>query len=478
MRAVLNDVHSGLNESAADRLVHVSSIGVVRAELAAARAAGRPVAIAGGRHAMGGQQFCDGGVVLDMRALNRVLGLDSARGLVEVEAGIEWPGLITELGAAQSSGDRPWVIAQKQTGADRMTIGGSIAANVHGRGLTMRPFVDDIESFVIVAADGAVRECSREQNRELFALAVGGYGLFGCIVSARLRLVRRSVVERVVELVSIDRLLTRVAERISDGFRYGDFQFATDPTSADFLHRGVFSCYRPVDAERRTSPANAMLTREDWRELIRLAHTDKRRAFERYSQHYLETSGQLYYSDEHQLSEYEDGYHRRIDTAMGTPGRGSEMISELYVPRGQLIDFMQAAAQDFRAHEIDVIYGTVRFIESDGLSYLAWAREPWACVIFNLHTEHTPAAIERTAAAFRRLIDLALARGGSYFLTYHRWASRRQVEACYPQFAEFLRLKRLFDPEELFQSDWYRHYRSMFADSLASPGEPQREQRT
>jgi hypothetical protein len=29
-----------------------------------------------------------------------------------------------------------------------------------------------------------------------------------------------------------------------------------------------------------------------------------------------------------------------------------------------------------------------------------------------------------------------------------------------------LRLKREHDPGEVFQSDWYRHYREMFADRL------------
>ena len=53
-----------------------------------------------------------------------------------------------------------------------------------------------------------------------------------------------------------------------------------------------------------------------------------------------------------------------------------------------------------------------------------------------------------------------------YYLTYHRWATRRQVEAGYPQFVEFLRLKRKYDPDERFQSDWYRHYRAMFAAAL------------
>ena len=85
-------------------------------------------------------------------------------------------------------------------------------------------------------------------------------------------------------------------------------------------------------------------------------------------------------------------------------------------------------------------------------------------MIFNVHTVHTPAGLDRSAAAFRRLIDHGLRYGGSYFLTYHRWATRRQVEAAHPRFPEFLRLKQRYDPDGRFQSDWYRHHRNMFAD--------------
>jgi FAD/FMN-containing dehydrogenase len=84
-------------------------------------------------------------------------------------------------------------------------------------------------------------------------------------------------------------------------------------------------------------------------------------------------------------------------------------------------------------------------------------------VIFNLHVTHDPEGVAKAADAFRALIDCAIPYGGSYYLTYHRWARKDQVEACYPQFAEFLRLKRKYDPDEVFQSDWYRHYREMFA---------------
>jgi hypothetical protein len=36
------------------------------------------------------------------------------------------------------------------------------------------------------------------------------------------------------------------------------------------------------------------------------------------------------------------------------------------------------------------------------------------------------------------------------------------VAACYPRFEEFLRLKRRYDPEGRFQSEWYRHYAALF----------------
>ncbi len=142
---------------------------------------------------------------------------------------------------------------------------------------------------------------------------------------------------------------------------------------------------------------------------------------------------------------------------------GSEVIGEIYVPRARLVDFMGAAAADLRAHGVDLIYGTVRLIARDSESFMPWAGQDYACVIFNLHTPHTAQGIEATAAAMRRLIDLAIVRRGSFYLTYSRAATVSQVQACYPQFAQFLELKRQYDPRERFQSNWYRHYRDQFA---------------
>jgi FAD/FMN-containing dehydrogenase len=450
----VNDVHSRLNATGVDEIIGIDSLEAIQAALARARELGKPVAICGGRHAMGGQQFCSGGLLLDTRRLSRVLAFDLEQRTVEIEAGIQWPALLEALASS------PFTFAQKQTGADDLSIGGAVSANVHGRGLTMRPFIDDVESLALVAADGEAMRCSRVENPELFALAIGGYGLFGVVYSVTLRLVPRRTLERVVELATIEDLVPAFDDRIAAGFVYGDFQFAIDPYSDDFLRRGVFSCYRPV-ANRPLPAGQRALSENDWRNLLRLAHTDKSRAFDLYTQHYLATTGQLYQSDAHQLAFYAGGYHDDV-------GPGSEMITEIYVPRSRLADFMREAGDELRRNEADVVYGTVRLIERDDESFLAWATEPWACVIFNLHVEHTRAGVERAAGAFRLLIDLAIARRGSYYLTYHRWATRAQVEACYPRFVEFLRLKRDYDPGELFQSEWYRHQRALFGSGLAS----------
>ncbi len=465
-RTLVNDVHSELNPTWVARVESPGSLEALQGVVHQARRGGRALSIAGGRHAMGGQQFGTDTVLLDLRGLERIVSFDPRTGRIEVEAGIEWPELVSGYLDLQGEAPQPWGIAQKQTGADRLTVGGSLAANVHGRGLTLRPLVQDIESFVLVDAAGEARRCSRDENGELFRLAIGGYGLFGPVASVTLRLARRQKLQRVVEIADVESLMPAFEARIADGFLYGDFQFAIDPASPDFLRRGVFSCYHPVDPQTPMPEMRRELSGEDWSELLRLAHADKARAFEHYSRYYQSTSGQLYWSDTHQMSWYQDGYHRLLDRTLGTTARATEVITEIYVPQAELACFLGEVADDLRSRAVEVIYGTVRLIERDEETFLPWARESWACTIFNLHTEHSAAGQERSAAAFRALIDAAIRHGGSYYLTYHRHATREQVEACHPRFADFLRAKLERDPDEIFQSDWYRHYRRMFRDVL------------
>jgi FAD/FMN-containing dehydrogenase len=457
----VNDVHSQLNRTRIGAVVRPETVAELQNVVRTAADRGMPMSVCGGRHSMGGQQFCTNGLLVDLTSLNRVVDLDEERGHVTVQAGVQWPELVTHLNWAAAGRAGAWGIIQKQTGADRMTLGGSLAANIHGRGLRLEPIVGDIESFDLVDANGALVHCSRSVNPELFALAIGGYGLFGPMATITLRLAVRHKVQRRVVIGQIERLPELFERRVREGYEYGDFQFATDPNSAEFLRAGVFSCYRPAGSDAVIAEGQHRLTERDWRRLLLLAHTNKSRAFAEYARYYMSTDGQVYWSDTHQLAEYQDDYHGDLDRQLASPVKASEMITELYVPRPELPAFMAAVRADAIQHGFDIIYGTVRLIERDDETVLAWAREPWACVVFNLHVEHSPRGIARAADHFRCLIDRAIEHRGSYYLTYHRWATPEQAKTCHPRLVEFLGRKRTYDPNGVFQSDWYRHHASL-----------------
>lgn len=454
---ILNDTHSRLNPTRVQRVLRPTS----REELRQAIVDSPHLSLAGSRHAMGGQQFATDATCIDTRGLDRILAFDHAKGLVRAEAGIEWPALIRGIREFDQDGTPRWGIRQKQTGASDLTLGGALAANIHGRGLRMAPFVSDIEAFTIITADGDTLECSRTSNPELFSLAIGGYGLFGAISDATLRLSPRAKVRRDVDVIQTTDIMQQFDDEATAGALYGDFQFTIDHESDDFLRRGVYSRYLPVDPQTPIPHDQRYFTEDLWFELLRLARTDRARAFERYAEYYGSTSGQIYETDTHQLSTYVPRYHDRL-TDLPQEAQGSEVISELYVPRDRLVDFLEVSAEIIRSCNARLTYGTTRLIERDTETFLPWARQDFACVIFNLLTPNTSPGVEKTAKTFRCLIDAALQRDGSFFLTYHRYATPDQVEAAYPEIREFLKRKHQFDPNGRFQSDWFRHLDGAF----------------
>ncbi|HEX5476655.1 MAG TPA: hypothetical protein VFX09_02270, partial [Burkholderiales bacterium] len=107
--------------------------------------------------------------------LDRVLRLDEERGLLEVQASIPWTALAEHLGADLSG--LIW---------DTDRLAQAVEANAPAPDGS--PMVAHIEALALVTPDGELRRASRNANGELFALAVGGRGLFGALYSVTLRL--------------------------------------------------------------------------------------------------------------------------------------------------------------------------------------------------------------------------------------------------------------------------------------------------
>ena len=114
----------------------------------------------------------------DASRLDRVLAVDETRGLVEAQSGATWKSLAARL--------RPGDGRAQEVRTTHPTIGESLACNAAGP--DGRPTVSHVQSLTMVTPDGQLRRVDRMTNPGLFALVVGGHGLFGAIYSVTLRL--------------------------------------------------------------------------------------------------------------------------------------------------------------------------------------------------------------------------------------------------------------------------------------------------
>ena len=459
---LVNDVHTGLSPTWVASISRPTSVAEVQSLVKDCGKHSRVISVSGSRHATGGQQFATQSVLLDMRAMNRVIGLDDKTGVLHVEAGIEWPELIQGYLSLQKE-NVSWGIRQKQGGADRMSLGGALSANAHGHSLGSPPIIGDLEWIQVVTADGSVKKCSRRENAELFSLVIGGYGLFGIVTAVGLRLVPRHRIRRHVETRTTAELIALIEGRTAAGAPYGYFQYSIDESSADFLRAGILTTYENVTSATPLGTESADIDAKLLTALLEIAHRDRGSAYRRYAKLELSKDGNVEWSDLHQLSTYPAGYHQEIEKRLGADFVGADLILEVYVPRGELISLLEEARRILLASGMPLIYGTIRFIEQDKDSYLAWAKKRYACVIFSPHSSGETQALRKTGEVCRQLIRAANKRGGSFYLTYNRFATRDELASAYPQFREFLNLKKQYDPRETFQSDWYRYYKGLYA---------------
>ena len=119
-----------------------------------------------------------------LRHSDRILDFDPASGRVEAESGVMLADII------EAFLPRGWFVPVTP-GTKFVTLGGMIAADVHGKNHHKAgSFGDHVESIELMLADGRVLRCSAEENPELFAATRGGMGLTGVIRSATFRMIK------------------------------------------------------------------------------------------------------------------------------------------------------------------------------------------------------------------------------------------------------------------------------------------------
>jgi len=148
-------------------------------------------------------------MTLFMGGCDRFLMFDKDSGLIECETGV----LLSDL--LDLVVPHGW-FSPVVPGTKFVTIGGLIAADVHGKNHHLcGSFGSYVESLRLALADGQVITCSRSENSQIFAATLGGMGLTGIILSAQIRLQRIStdmIAETIIRAPSLEALLTLFEE--------------------------------------------------------------------------------------------------------------------------------------------------------------------------------------------------------------------------------------------------------------------------
>ncbi|MEM6562713.1 MAG: FAD-binding oxidoreductase, partial [Planctomycetota bacterium] len=346
----VNDVHARLSRTRVREVVEPTT----PKALAKAIATSDGASICGGRYCSGGQPFLRDGRLIDMRHLDRVLNVDAERGLITAEAGIRWPKLM----AAIEKHAPKWAIQQKQSGADEVSLGGTLSVNAHGRCLAAAPIVQDVEAIDLLDRAGNVVRCTRTNNPERFRRVIGGYGLFGAMTSVTLRLVPKRPLVMRVQVATATNAVGLMDEAAGRGATHGDFQYNVDADSPGFMREGLVVTYEPTDARpnRKSADVAASFT-----QLAVAAHLDKSAAWAGYRRQMLGQDGAVDWNGAWQAATYVAGYHQHVDAATDAPA-GSEVLSEVFVPRERLAEFLAAMGEVIRRFDADIIYGNVRLI--------------------------------------------------------------------------------------------------------------------
>lgn len=187
-----------LFRSAPRLLVEPRTAEDVRATVQFARAKGLTLSTRGAGHSQSHLGISDGGVLLAMGSLGRVLEVDDRALTVDVEAGALWGDVVARL---KPLGLAPPVLTNNLN----VTVGGTLS--VAGIGVASFRYGtqgDQVVSLDVVTGDGEAVTCGPDRNEDLFWSVVAGLGQVGVITRARLKLRRVKPLTRTYYLLYDD----------------------------------------------------------------------------------------------------------------------------------------------------------------------------------------------------------------------------------------------------------------------------------
>jgi len=195
-----------------------------------------PVLAYGRGRSYGDSCLNDEGVLLDTSNLKHFIHFDHESGILECESGVSFSEILDFIVP------RGWFLPVVP-GTRHISLGGAIANDIHGKNHHRRgSFGGYVISFELIRSDQEVYHCSAESNPGLYQATIGGLGLTGLILSAKVRLipiksayltVNRQKFYSIEEFVELSLQASTSVEHLAGWFYFYDTKIIRG-----FLHTG------------------------------------------------------------------------------------------------------------------------------------------------------------------------------------------------------------------------------------------------
>jgi FAD/FMN-containing dehydrogenase len=416
-------------------------------------------------HNLGGHAFVNDAMVLDMRQFNRVCHVDKEQKCIKVESGIIWDKIQEAI--------NPSGLALKAMQSDNIfTVGGSLAANAHGRDMRFPTIVESVLGFRIMLADGSVMSVSRNEHPEMFRNAIGGYGLFGIILDVDLALVDDCVYEQSSTVIPLRELLGHFEKEVRANPAAELFLARPSISPRCFLDDTIVTVWKRTDRVRQG--------------MFRLDH-ERNVARDRFlfglSRKY-KWGKTLRWEAEKYIAG--NGAKRTLvsrNNAMRPPvsaikmlehnsKRDTDAIQEFFVPIPRFMTFMEGMRGILQEGETNLLGVTLRYVKANNETALSYAPKADAfAVILYFNEICSTGGRAKAYKLINQLTQLAVNCHGTFYLTYARDLKMDCLSRAYSGIDAFFQEKHAVDPDNRFTSRFFElHGKRGLARKAASGG--------
>ncbi len=403
-----------------------------------------------------------GGLVVDMTAFGRIHHIDPDTGIVDLDAGVS---LDTLMKTVLPHG--LWVPVLP--GTRQVTVGGAIASDIHGKNHHSHgSFGNHVVSMDLLTADGALRTLAPEgADADLFWATVGGMGLTGIIVRARVRMKHTETAYFIVDNDRTDNLaetMELLTGGSDDGYEYS--MSVPDTISTDSklgragFSRGSLATLDQLPPKLRRNPlkfdAPQLLTVPDVfpngmvnNLTTRIAAEAAHRVYPRQARGRIQNLTQFYHPLD-LLGEWNRAYGRR--------GFLQYQFSMPFGAEQQLASAVRAIAHSGHRSFLNVF----KRMGAANPAPLSW---PHPGYMLSLDFPLKPGLGEFCARLDERVLDA----GGRLYFAKDSRTSPELIRTMYPRLEEWRRIRDAVDPERIFASDLARRLH-LIDDNLVTAG--------